>query len=334
MKLHPTMRAVLAAACLTAFVAGTADAYRLIQNTGVGRFSAGAAVACNSSGGFTHWNTNNISWFLRTTNQGAGKASAMQAALSSWTAVTPATYNVTYGGTTTAGWTTDGRNTALWATGNGCTGSCLAITALVLQSGQRIVETDISFNNSYTWNTNGSNYDVQAVMTHEVGHSLGIHHTQLTSTPRPTMYASYFGTGGRSLEADDRSALNCIYNRYPPSGAQQVVLDDGEAAAESEGEPATDLMSAGIDHVTLSARPRDGGVLLRFALPAGGDVRLQVFDVAGRVVATVVDGARAAGEHEVAWNGASRLGRAGSGVYFARLVTPSGMARATVVLTD
>jgi len=329
----PALRAVIAAACLMAFAAGTADAYRLIQNTGVGRFSAGFAVPCNSSGGFTHWNTSSITWFLRTTNQGAGKSSAMQSALSSWTAVTPATYSLSYGGTTTSGWSTDGRNTALWAVGNGCSGSCLAITALVLQSGQRIVETDISFNNSYAWNTNGSNYDVQAVMAHEVGHALGIHHTQLTSTPRPTMYASYFGTSGRSLESDDRGALNCIYNRYPPSGAQQAVFGGDEVAAHAEGEPEATL-AAGIDRVTLSARPRPGGVLLRFALPADGDVRLQVFDVAGRVVATVVEGARAAGEHEVAWDGASRLGRIGSGVYFARLVTSSGMARATVVLTD
>jgi len=325
----PALRAVIAAACLTAFVAGTADAYRLIQNTGVGRFSAGAAVSCSNPTGFTHWTNRNITWFLRTTNQGAGKATAMQSALSSWTAVTPATYALSYGGTTTSGWSTDGRNTALWAVGNGCSGSCLAITALVLQSGQRIVETDISFNNSFTWNTNGSNYDVQAVMAHEVGHALGIHHTQLTSTPRPTMYASYFGTTGRSLESDDRSALNCIYNRYPPAEAQQVVYEGDEVASHAAGEPEATLF-AGIDRVTLSARPRSGGVLLRFGLPAGGDVRLQVFDVAGRMVATVVEGARAAGEHEVAWDGGSQR----SGVYFARLVTPSGAARATVVLTD
>ena len=324
----PWLRALLAAACLSAFLAGTADAYRLIQNTGVGRFSAGAAVTCSNPTGFTHWTNHSITWYLRTANQGAGKATAMQSAMSSWTAVTPATYALTYGGTTTAGWSTDGRNTALWANGNGCTGSCLAITALVLQSGQRIVETDISFNNSFTWNTNGANYDVQAVMTHEMGHTLGIHHTELTSTPRPTMYATYFGTGGRSLEADDRNALNCIYNRYPPAGAAEVVIGGDEAASQAADEPAATL-SAGIDRVTLSSRPRPGGVLLRFALPADGEVKLQVFDVAGRMVATVVEGARPAGEHEVAWNGASR-----AGVYFARLVTPTGTARTTVVLAD
>jgi hypothetical protein len=128
--------------------------------------------------------------------------------------VASANHVLNYAGTTTAGFTTDGRNTFLWASGNGCTGSCLAITALVLQSGQVIVETDISFNNSYSWKTDGTDYDVQSVAAHELGHSLGIHHTEVTSTPRPTMYASYFGTTGRTLETDDQAALQCSESRY------------------------------------------------------------------------------------------------------------------------
>ncbi|HEX3127652.1 MAG TPA: matrixin family metalloprotease [Thermoanaerobaculia bacterium] len=189
-------------------------AYRMIQNNTVGRVSAGAAVTCSNSGGFAHWNIRSLNWYLNTANQGSGKSSALSAAMTSWTNVGSANHVLTYAGTTTAGWSTDGRNTLLWANGNGCTGSCLAITALVLQSGQVIVETDISFNNSYSWRTDGTDYDVQAVATHELGHSLGIHHTELTSTPRPTMYASYFGTTGRSLETDDQSALQCSESRY------------------------------------------------------------------------------------------------------------------------
>jgi hypothetical protein len=193
-------------------VAAPSEAFRMIQNTTVGRVSAGAAVACNASGGFAHWNIRAINWYHRTSNQGAGKTAALQAAMASWTNVTSANHVLTYAGTTTAGFVTDNRNTLLWASGNGCTGSCLAITALVLQSGQVIVETDVSFNNNVTWTTNGANYDTQAVATHELGHALGIHHTEAGTTP--TMYAFYSGSAGRSLETDDRSALQCAESRY------------------------------------------------------------------------------------------------------------------------
>src|SRR5688572_21495375 len=163
-----TLALALAAAGMIAS-AVPSHAYRMIQNTGVGRFSAGAAVSCSNSGGFTHWNIRSINWYHNTAGQGSGKGTALQGALNVWTNVTSANHVLTYAGTTTAGFVTDNRNTVLWASGNGCTGNCLAITALVLQSGQVIVETDISFNSNVAWNTNGSNYDVQAVAAHEFG---------------------------------------------------------------------------------------------------------------------------------------------------------------------
>lgn len=206
--------AVLAAAAL---VSSPVWAFRMIQNTSVGRVSAGAAVACNAAGGFTHWTTSNIAWRHNTAKQGgeADVAAALQSSMASWTNVSAANHTLTYAGTTNAGWSTDGVNTLLWAKGNGCTGNCLALTALVLQAGQVIVETDITFNDRFNWNTNGSNYDVQAVAAHELGHTLGIHHTEVSSSPLPTMYAAYFGTGGQTLESDDEAALQCSQSRYP-----------------------------------------------------------------------------------------------------------------------
>jgi hypothetical protein len=215
-------RAVVTGAFLASIAIGSIPAfgYRMIQNTAVGTVSAGYLVTCNDPGGFTHWTNTNIFWYHNTAGQGSGKGTALQNAMASWTNVSGADHTLTYAGTTAAGWATDGQNTVLWASGNGCTGSCLALTALTLQSGQVIVETDVTFNSAYSWQTNGTDYDTEAVAAHEFGHTLGIHHTELVGSPEPTMYASYFGTGGRTLETDDISALQCAETRYgtPPPG--------------------------------------------------------------------------------------------------------------------
>ncbi|HSG39621.1 MAG TPA: matrixin family metalloprotease [Thermoanaerobaculia bacterium] len=213
-KNYARLAACAAVAAGMLALATPSHAYRMIQNTSVGRFSAGSAVTCSNAGGFAHWNIRNINWYLNTAGQGSGKSTAIQGALNAWTNVSSANHVLGYAGTTTAGFSTDGRNTLLWASGNGCSGSCLAITALVLQAGQVIVESDISFNANVTWRTDGGNYDTQAVAAHEIGHALGIHHTEISSTPRPTMYASYFGTDGRTLHSDDNAALQCSESRY------------------------------------------------------------------------------------------------------------------------
>lgn len=191
-----------------------ADAYRMLQNNSIGRVSAGSLVTCNNPGGFAHWNIRNIPWRYNPGNQGANAGNALSNATRSWTQVGGASHNLSVSGTTNAGFRTDGINTFLWARGNGCNGSCLAITALVLEQGQEIVESDISFNNRYNWNTNGSDFDIEAVAAHELGHTLGIHHTEVSSNPFPTMRATYFGTAGRSLENDDNAALQCSESRY------------------------------------------------------------------------------------------------------------------------
>lgn len=205
--------------------AAPSHAYRMLQPLSTGRVTAGYLVDCNDPGGFAHWNIRNINWYHNTAGQGSGKATALTNAMTTWTNVPSANHVLNYAGTTSAGFVTDNQNTIDWATGNGCTGGCLAVTALVISNTSWvIVETDISFNSAQTFTTNGANYDTESVAAHELGHSLGIHHTNLTSTPQPTMLSTYFGSGARTLEADDQAALQCSESRYPPiCGAYNTV---------------------------------------------------------------------------------------------------------------
>lgn len=58
---------------------------------------------------------------------------------------------------------------------------------------------------------------------------------------------------------------------------------------------------------------------ISFNLPEQGKTRLEVYDLLGRRVATLVDGYMQAGMHMVTWDGGSLGDRAASGIYFARL---------------
>jgi len=66
--------------------------------------------------------------------------------------------------------------------------------------------------------------------------------------------------------------------------------------------------------------PFNPSTAIRFHLPEAGRVRLDVFDVRGRLVATIVDGRLPAGNHVAEWDGRDATGGAcSSGVFFCRL---------------
>jgi hypothetical protein len=59
---------------------------------------------------------------------------------------------------------------------------------------------------------------------------------------------------------------------------------------------------------------------IKFDLPEGGPVRLSVFDVAGRLIRTLVDASMPQGSYETTWDGRDSAGReVASGSYLARL---------------
>jgi hypothetical protein len=67
--------------------------------------------------------------------------------------------------------------------------------------------------------------------------------------------------------------------------------------------------------------PFNPSTSIRFALPKAGHVKIEVFNVLGQRVTTLLDQPMPAGYHTAVWDGTSSRKQVASGVYFYRLVT-------------
>ena len=85
--------------------------------------------------------------------------------------------------------------------------------------------------------------------------------------------------------------------------------------------------------VDVSPNPFRAATTFAFTTPQAGRVRVDVLDVAGRVVTTLEDRELAAGPQRLDWNGRDDSGRRlASGVYFARVEAPGANVVEKVVL--
>ena len=75
--------------------------------------------------------------------------------------------------------------------------------------------------------------------------------------------------------------------------------------------------------------PFNPATTIRYELKGTSKVLLQVFNLLGQLVATLVDGVQQAGVREVRWNSAS----AASGVYFYRLEASSAGDRSKTYMS-
>jgi hypothetical protein len=117
---------------------------------------------------------------------------------------------------------------------------------------------------------------------------------------------------GGDWNGDDQVDL-AIVNRT--SGDLTLLLNGSPTGAPVEplSRPAVGLTAAW-------PNPFRHDLDLELALGRRGPARIRIFDVQGRSVATVLDGALPAGRHTVRWDGRDGSGRSVSaGVYFARL---------------
>jgi len=130
---------------------------------------------------------------------------------------------------------------------------------------------------------------------------------------------------------------------YEPIEGVQATVDDAVLSAVRHGASPTQLrrrpaeaQTANLHRFALhGARPNPAGsrVSLEFELPQSMDVRLEVFDLLGRKVQSLVSGRRDAGVHRVDWDRSTAAGaRLAAGIYVVRLSTPTRQAETKVAL--
>jgi flagellar hook assembly protein FlgD len=74
-----------------------------------------------------------------------------------------------------------------------------------------------------------------------------------------------------------------------------------------------------------SPNPFNPSTRIDFEIRSPGRVKVELYDIRGRLVETLLAGRLFAGRHTVLWDGDDRRGRpAPSGIYFCRLVTGGG----------
>jgi matrixin len=101
-----------------------------------------------------------------------------------------------------------------------CSGNCLAATFTGYYQSRgngtyRIYDADIVTNTAHNWADagdpcSGSEYRIEGVMVHEIGHGLGLGHTSVSGA---TMYPSVSAcnNGPASTETDDENGIDNLY---------------------------------------------------------------------------------------------------------------------------
>jgi len=119
--------------------------------------------------------------------------------------------------------------------------------------------------------------------------------------------------------------------RDPRHAGDEFVpcIDDGQQVSSiASCRSRTTTLSTG---ASLEAGPDRGAPrVLRYSIPVGGDVRIALYDVAGRRVAELYTGPQRAGAHELPWT----LRGLGHGVYFCRVQVGAWATARSLVIVE
>lgn len=267
------------------------------------------------------WETPHIRWRLNTTNAPAGAQAIIQAAFNTWKNETSAGITDEYAGTTNStGPTVDGYSDIFFNVSMSSIGADSGAIAVTLLNSSRyspsraqdetITEADILINPSLVSRlvtstpTAATDLDLQEIITHELGHALGLAHSFLVdsimypSKPPSTADSSLialFRVPKRSLAQDDIAWIEQVYpqdndssthgqisgqiflNGNPMIGAHVVAIKANESDLSFQTYPPTTqnyLVPKGMQNVS-GFTENNGAFLIRGLKPGNYKVFVQ-----------------------------------------------------------
>ena len=190
-------------------------------------------VSKTDGGANIKWFIPDVVYYINPSGDPTNNLSAIQASMQTWTDVASSDFTFIYGGTTTnaSAGTNDGVNIVCFGP-MGLTGTLAQNSFWYYTSSGQIIDSDIKFNTSYIWRTDGSPgvYDVQNIGTHEFGHSLSLadlYNAAVDSEKTMYGYGSAGETKRRSLHQDDIDGITYLYpDTTPPVGT--ITINSGD----------------------------------------------------------------------------------------------------------
>lgn len=261
----------------------------------------GYSIKKSNSGQELRWDEECVTYYVhnvvpRTLKQ-QRVVDVVKAAFSSWQTVKTSRLCLQYGGMTSAPFgfdsekISDNKNTVSFESDSWEYGDdVLAVTTTIYNKKNfTIVDSDIVFNAvNYTWTTEDSDVktDLQNAATHEIGHFLGLNHSDHTDA---TMYGTTIHpneTTKRHLADDDRQGISYLYvaDDVPTTTSSTTVSEvktdapteqpgnDPVAPNAESNQPKTNVIaqdSGSAGCTVTAAGQRSGGTLLLFLLLFG-----------------------------------------------------------------
>ncbi len=175
-------------------------------------------VKKTKNGKIIKWNTNTVTYYVNTSGGQPDSLAAIQAAMKTWTDVPSSSFRFVYGGptTNTVRNPDDGINIIYFEKIRNKARVARNYVRWNKESG-KLYDSDIVFNTAHKLNAADKcpedSYDIQSVLTHELGHTLILNELCKQTHDEKTMYwkENKGDTKKRTLDQDDIDGISYLY---------------------------------------------------------------------------------------------------------------------------